>query len=216
MSRSTPRRRYRGVTEQTQQHALKLRKRMTKAERMLWRELKEEKLDGLHFRRQQPYGPFILDFLCAKLKLVVEVDGASHEGREEYDRRRTIYLKGHGFTVIRFTNEEVYEDVESVVGRIWEVGLMVERFGNRIVGGWLLPPDSSRRGREESVPPALARRGDEVWLPHSLMMMIPAAPSSVRTVQRYAPAGRSSSMRACVPPAASPSAMSATCSPVRV
>ena len=63
-----------------QQAARRLRKEMTGTERVLWEELRMERLDGLHFRKQHPENRFILDFYCAKLKLCIEVDGPVHDG----------------------------------------------------------------------------------------------------------------------------------------
>jgi very-short-patch-repair endonuclease len=85
-----------------------LRADATPAERELWDLLRGGKL-GLRFRRQQPVGPFIVDFYCAAAGLVVELDGAGHAERQAYDDARTAWLNGRGLTVLRFANAEVLE-----------------------------------------------------------------------------------------------------------
>jgi very-short-patch-repair endonuclease len=79
---------------------------MTMPERTLWALLRRNQL-GLHFRRQHPIGPLILDFYCATAKLCIEVDGPSHESQTEYDQRRTMWLAHEGIRVLRFPAEIV-------------------------------------------------------------------------------------------------------------
>lgn len=106
------------TTEAIQQCAQELRKEPTPVERKLWAYLRYDQLGGLRFRRQQPIGPFIVDFCCAARKLVIEIDGDSHAGQVEYDESRTAYLRENGYTVIRFTNEDVHRRFDSVVAEI--------------------------------------------------------------------------------------------------
>ena len=77
-----------------------------------------EQIDGFTFRRQHPIDKFIADFYCHKAKLVIEVDGDIHEYQKEYDIGRTDEMKQFGLKVIRFTNEDVEYDIESVIERI--------------------------------------------------------------------------------------------------
>ena len=93
-----------------------LRRSMTKAEVILWVNIRKRALDGARFRRQHPIGPYIADFACAAAKLVVEVDGATHSTPEElaYDAQRTKYLEQHGWTVIRVNNSDIYENMDGV------------------------------------------------------------------------------------------------------
>jgi len=94
-----------------------LRKRSTDAEAVLWHLLRGRRFWGLKFRRQHPLGPFILDFFCTDIRLAVELDGGQHftsEG-QEYDRRRSQYLAQLGVQVIRFSNRELFEEVEGVL-----------------------------------------------------------------------------------------------------
>jgi len=105
--------------EHTKDAARFLRKHMTPAERALWQRLRGNKLDGWHFRRQHPVGGFVVDFFCAKANLVIEVDGPIHLGQREYDAERTRLLSEmKGYRVLRFTNEQVMNDMEEVIAAI--------------------------------------------------------------------------------------------------
>jgi very-short-patch-repair endonuclease len=96
--------------------ARRLRQSMTPAESALWFELRRTKLDGSHFRRQSPIGPFIVDFACRSAKLVVEIDGNAHDslGACEKDLQRDSWFTERGFEVLRFTNAEVLANVKRV------------------------------------------------------------------------------------------------------
>ena len=98
--------------------ARELRKNMTPAEKKLWYEYLRN--FPLRVLRQRPIDHFIVDFYCPSLKLVIEVDGDSHFTEEglEYDRERTQRLESYGLTVIRFTNQQILQDFESVCGVI--------------------------------------------------------------------------------------------------
>jgi very-short-patch-repair endonuclease len=94
------------------------RQEPTTAEAVLWSALRRQQLCGLSFRRQHPIGRFILDFYCPRKKLCVELDGASHDGREIMDQARTEALATLNIRVIRFRNEDVLNDLPSVLQRI--------------------------------------------------------------------------------------------------
>jgi very-short-patch-repair endonuclease len=94
--------------------ARQLRKDSTDAERMLWQHLRARQIDGCKFRRQRPVGPYIADFVCVERKLILELDGGQHAENKAYDNRRTEWLESEGFRVLRFWNNDVLEDVESV------------------------------------------------------------------------------------------------------
>ena len=102
--------------------AKRMRQQPTLAEYMLWGELRATRL-GVRFRAQHVIGPYIVDFACLSEGLVVEVDGSVHDYPEAiaYDQHRTSDLEHYGFRVLRFRNEEVYEDVDAVAARIAEV-----------------------------------------------------------------------------------------------
>jgi very-short-patch-repair endonuclease len=97
--------------------AKRLRRTMTRAETLLWRHLKADRLAGLGFRRQSPMGNYIADFVAHSCKLVVEVDGESHdfEERIRHDLRRDEWFVSRGYRVLRFTNDEVTTNLEGVV-----------------------------------------------------------------------------------------------------
>ena len=96
--------------------ARQLRREKTDAEKKLWARLRNRKLNGFKFRRQQPCGPYTLDFLCHDVGLVVELDGGQHSEAEQlrHDDERTRYLRGHGLTVIRFWNYHVLLETDAV------------------------------------------------------------------------------------------------------
>jgi very-short-patch-repair endonuclease len=108
----------RRITAELQMAAWQLREAMTPAEQVLWEVLRARQLNGLKFRRQHPVGQFILDFYCPLYKLVVELDGGIHETQCEQDAARTEHLEAHGYHVIRFCNEEVLDNLPSVLERI--------------------------------------------------------------------------------------------------
>jgi very-short-patch-repair endonuclease len=92
---------------------------MTPAEAILWRKLRGRQFDGIKFRRQQPVGPYIVDFLCAQLNLIIELDGDTHLGRETEDRDRQAEIERMGLRVLRYTNPNIYDDLEMVLNDIW-------------------------------------------------------------------------------------------------
>ncbi len=108
----------RGASPELHQQAREMRENPTPAEAALWAALSGKKMRGLRFRFQHPVGQCILDFYCASHKLVLEVDGRVHDGRAEEDAARTELLKAYRCRVIRFRNEEVLTDLDSVLERI--------------------------------------------------------------------------------------------------
>lgn len=95
-----------------------LRRKQTTPEAHLWTQLRRKKMLGLTFKRQVPIGPFIVDFFCHHALLIIEVDGEIHKYRQTYDRVREEYLKELGYVILRFNNQEVYDDLEDVLERI--------------------------------------------------------------------------------------------------
>ena len=106
----------------TYENAKFLREFKTKAEEKLWQNLRNRQLNNLKFRRQHPFGEYVLDFYCHEIKLCVEVDGNIHNEKQiiENDNERTRVLNENGITVIRFNNEEVINDIDSVLKKIVE------------------------------------------------------------------------------------------------
>ncbi|MBI4043034.1 MAG: endonuclease domain-containing protein [Deltaproteobacteria bacterium] len=95
--------------------ARELRREMTDAERKLWSSLRFRQIGKYKFRRQQPIGKFIVDFICFEQKLIVEVDGGQHGEQTRYDGERTAWLEHHGYRVLRFWNNEVLQETEGVI-----------------------------------------------------------------------------------------------------
>src|SRR6516165_7718909 len=104
------------VTVLQRARAKKLRRTMTRAETLLWRHLKAHRLASLGFRRQCPMGSYIADFVAHSCRLVIEVDGESHdfESRIVRDERRDAWFASRGYRVLRFTNEDVMKNLEGV------------------------------------------------------------------------------------------------------
>ncbi len=94
-----------------------LRRNMTDAEHLLWRHLRGHRLNGQKFRRQQPMGPYVVDFVHFGAKLIVECDGGQHNEAAR-DSRRDAWLREQGFHVLRFWNHEVLKDTGAVLDRI--------------------------------------------------------------------------------------------------
>jgi len=102
--------------------ARELRQRHTDAEKALWMKLRSRELEGVKFRRQQPIGPYIVDFASFERKLIVEIDGGQHneEGTKERDKERTMRLEERGYRIMRFWNNDVLTNLEGVLERIRE------------------------------------------------------------------------------------------------
>ncbi|EKF74105.1 hypothetical protein A11A3_10616 [Alcanivorax hongdengensis A-11-3] len=98
--------------------AKELRKNMTDAERLLWRHLRARRLNGQKFRRQQPLGPYIVDFVHFGERLIVEADGGQHNGSHK-DWQRDAWLRDQGFQVLRFWNNDILQNVEAVLAVIF-------------------------------------------------------------------------------------------------
>ena len=92
----------------------RLRRDATDAERLFWSHVRDRKVEGAKFRRQWPIGKFVADFCCVEEMLVVEIDGGQHVESKQDDERTKI-LKGKGYRVIRFWNNEVLENIEGVI-----------------------------------------------------------------------------------------------------
>ena len=111
--------------------ARQMRREMTRAEARLWRHLKARQIHGAHFRRQHPVGPYIADFACVRLKLIIEADGDTHASDAEirHDRRRTRYLERLGWTALRFWNIDIYTHLDGVLERIGHEILLHRKAG---------------------------------------------------------------------------------------
>jgi very-short-patch-repair endonuclease len=104
-----------------QERAKQLRREMTPEEKKLWYYLRNNELNGLHFRRQQVIDGFIADFYCHAAGVVIEIDGGIHERQREYDAERDRIISSRGLQVIRIRNEEIQKDIYQVIQRIIQV-----------------------------------------------------------------------------------------------
>lgn len=95
-----------------------LRRNMTSAEHLLWRHLRAHRFDGQKFRRQQPIGPYVVDFVNFSARVIVEADGGQHVASPE-DAVRDAWLKAQGFQVLRFWNDDILQRTEAVLEAIW-------------------------------------------------------------------------------------------------
>lgn len=98
--------------------AKSLRNQASPAERRLWKHLSNRQIAGYKFSRQMPVVPYFADFLCRELKLIIEIDGYSHDTQQGYDLARTKDMEDHGYRVARFSNQDVMTNVEGIVREI--------------------------------------------------------------------------------------------------
>ena len=100
--------------DQARLRARALRRNPTEAEKILWRELRYWQIEGHKFRRQQPLGNYIVDFVCLEKRLIIELDGGQHAEQIKYDLERDAWLHAQGFSVLRFWNNDVIENINGV------------------------------------------------------------------------------------------------------
>jgi very-short-patch-repair endonuclease len=104
---------------QTKHRAIELRRESTPAEHRLWSRIRNDQL-GVSFRRQHAVGRYITDFCSPKARLIIELDGSQHLDQQEYDQERTKYFESIGYKVIRFWNNDVMKDMDSVIRAIMQ------------------------------------------------------------------------------------------------
>jgi very-short-patch-repair endonuclease len=107
------------LPDDLRQWAREMRHGMTDAEALMWKLLRGRRLAGAKFRRQHPIGRYILDFYCHELKLCIELDGSQHAEQQEYDLARNAWLEEQGITSLRFWNNQILEETESVMESIY-------------------------------------------------------------------------------------------------
>ena len=128
-----------------------LRKRSTDVERLLWGYLRVKQMEGLKFRRQQPIGKYVVDFVCFEKKIIIEVDGGQHAVETKKDTERDEWLRSQGFKVLRFWNNEVLTNTQAVLEMI--------RINCLSRSHPPLNPLPSREGKEKEISPS--REGKE-------------------------------------------------------
>ena len=98
--------------------AKSLRNEASPPERLLWQHLRNRQLHGHKFSRQIPIGPYFADFLCREAKLIIELDGSTHDNSTDYDARRDAYCRAQSYSILRFTNADVLANLEGVLSHI--------------------------------------------------------------------------------------------------
>jgi adenine-specific DNA-methyltransferase len=96
------------------ERARDLRASQTPSESLLWSKLRGRRLHGRRFRRQNPIGPFIVDFVCEEARLIIELDGGQHSDQQPYDKARTDFLESKGYRVLRFWHHEVMKNLHGI------------------------------------------------------------------------------------------------------
>jgi len=102
------------------ERARSLRKNQADAERVFWRAVRMRQLDGHKFRRQQPIGDYIVDFICLEQKLIIELDGEQHamQPQKDHDEKRDAWLESRGYRVVRYWNHEIYKNLHGVLTEV--------------------------------------------------------------------------------------------------
>lgn len=124
-------------SEKSLWRARRLRSQQTVAEGLLWSKLRARQLCGLKFRRQFPIGPFIADFACIEHQLIIEIDGKYHDYQEQEDLSRQEFLESDGWKVMRFSNETVLHDAETVlreVARVLRLAFQYQKRSGNVSG----------------------------------------------------------------------------------
>jgi len=135
------------------EYARRMRTAPSPTERLDWRLLRRRRRGGFHFRRQHPIPPYIADFYCAVAKVVVEVDGDSHVGQEDNDRRRQEFLESLGLKVLRFWNSRVFDEQDSFTETVYQECLVRVEADPRLAGRL---DDAGQFRRRDSGPTAPA------------------------------------------------------------
>jgi len=112
---------------QLKQRARILRKQSTLAEVLLWNQLKSKQVRGYQFMRQKPIEEYVVDFYCSKLKLIIEIDGISHNDKLDYDKERQHNLESLGLTVMRFDDNYVKKNIQGV---LYKINGYIDKFEN--------------------------------------------------------------------------------------
>jgi very-short-patch-repair endonuclease len=102
----------------TLQRAKALRRTMTDAEKLLWGQLRDARLGGFKFRKQQPIGPYIADFVCQEMRLILEADGSQH-AESDHDAQRDVFLSRKGYRILRFWNNDIMANIRGVKEAIY-------------------------------------------------------------------------------------------------
>ena len=102
-------------------YAKKLRKRSTDTENHLWYHLRAKRFEGLKFRRQEPIGKYIVDFVCYEKRVIIECDGSQHLAQEKKDQKRDQWFQGQGYRVLRFWDNDVLQNTSGVLEKVYQI-----------------------------------------------------------------------------------------------
>lgn len=111
----------RGIKSRNTNRSRSLRKDATPAEQILWKYLRDRQINGRKWRRQHKISKYVVDFFCAELALVVELDGDVHAFQQRQDIQRQREIESQGIRVLRFTNQDVLENLDGVLETLWEM-----------------------------------------------------------------------------------------------
>ena len=111
---------HRRTTPKVFKNAKALSRNLTPAEEKLWAYLRAHRMGDVHFRKQHAIGHYIVDFCAPRKKLIIELDGSQHLEQQEYDKERSAFLESKGYRVLRFWNNEVMNNMDAVLGVIWD------------------------------------------------------------------------------------------------
>ncbi len=111
---------HRRTSPKTFTNSYELRHHMTDAENKLWQVLRSHRLEAIHFRRQHAIGQYVVDFCAPRQKLIIELDGGQHLEQQEYDAERSAYLESKGYRIVRFWNNDVFDNLDGIVSVILE------------------------------------------------------------------------------------------------
>ncbi|NCU32983.1 MAG: endonuclease domain-containing protein, partial [Candidatus Moranbacteria bacterium] len=104
-----------------QEYAKELRKNPTESEEKMWEVLCGNKIKNVHFRRQHPIDPYVVDFCAPRIKLIIEIDNDTNSEQTEYEKFRTTYLEEKGYKILHFWNKEVIDNLHNIVQDIEQV-----------------------------------------------------------------------------------------------
>jgi very-short-patch-repair endonuclease len=154
------------------QRARELRAEQTPAEQQLWQQLRAKRFAGFKFRRQEPIGRYIADFVCFRAKLIVELDGSQHLENQEHDENRDAWLTEQGFVVLRFWNNQWALEAEVVLEAIWLALQNSLPSLSPSVGEALSPLPNPSPKMEEGLKPKPARS----LRPEAVGLLLPSPP----------------------------------------
>ncbi len=173
-------------------NAKELRKRTTDAEKIIWSVLRRSQMGGYKFRRQYSIGSYVADFACLEKQLIIELDGGQHSEQQSYDQKRDTFLREAGFTVLRFWNNEVIDNLDGVIEVIWQTlqAPLLSSPRKRVEGTIPSPAYPRKQGEETtpSLPPAcggdVRGSGEELGKGHPspLEQTAHAADAALRTI----------------------------------